>query len=212
MSRLLLNICLIVAGIACRVVAVNGQTYTGRVQFKSFEAGISTKNTVQLKWELTEEVPAGVRFLIERSRDSAIFQPLQGLVIEPEFDARVYRYTDHLTLADSAYYRVVLLNDTVQSAVSNIRKVLLPVKSRAEITIMPNPVFNNAALIINDESTGDISCILYDMTGKKIRTYQIRKTTIYLQQILDMYSVPKGEYVLSIQSASWQESKRILKQ
>ena len=77
---------------------------------------------------------------------------------------------------------------------------------------MPTPVFNNAALIINDESTGDISCILYDMTGKKIRTYQIRKTTIYLQQILDMYSVPKGEYVLSIQSASWQESKRILKQ
>ena len=77
---------------------------------------------------------------------------------------------------------------------------------------MPNAVFNNATLIINDEGLGEISCTLYDMTGKSIRSYQLRKTTGYLQQILDMYSVPKGEYILSIRGSSINESKRILKQ
>mgnify|MGYP003489558910 FL=1 len=119
----------------------------------------------------------------------------------------------HLSsLTDSVFYRVAGLSRKGEDSVSGVSEIQFPRKSKTEVIIMPNPVFNNAALIINDEGLGDISCILYDMTGKSIRTYRLRKTTVYLQQILDMYSVPKGEYILSIRSAFVNESKRILKQ
>jgi hypothetical protein len=77
---------------------------------------------------------------------------------------------------------------------------------------MPNTVFNNASLIINNEETGDISCTLYDLNGKFIRSYQFKKTTRYVQHILDMYSIPKGDYILSVRGNTINESKRILKQ
>lgn len=121
--------------------------------------------------------------------------------------------TMHLTsLTDSAFYRVAGLSPKAEDSVSAVREIQFSRKAKTEVIIMPNPVFNNAALIINDEGLGDISCILYDMTGKSIRTYRLRKTTVYLQQILDMYSVPKGEYILSIRGAFVNEAKRILKQ
>ena len=56
---------------------------------------------------------------------------------------------------------------------------------------MPNPVFNNASIIIQTEETGDINCMLYDLSGKTIRTYQFKKTAYYAQHILDMYMFPK---------------------
>lgn len=213
MSRLFRNICVfLLHGIACLPAYLSGQTYASLVQFKSFDASVLQKNTIELAWEITGEPSAGIYFIIERSSDGRAFRPLHQAVIEPQPDKGRYRFIDHFTLLDSAYYRVVIFGETAQTLVSAIQKVKGSAKPQAEVMIMPNPVFNNAALIINDESLGDITCILYDMTGKKIRTYQIRKTTAYLQQILDMYSVPKGEYVLSIQSSSLYESKRILKQ
>ena len=59
---------------------------------------------------------------------------------------------------------------------------------------------------------GDIICTLYDLSGKYIRGYQFKKTTRYLQHILDMYSIPRGNYILSIRGNAINEFKRILKQ
>lgn len=215
MKRLVRNICLLLLpGMLCLLArtAAIAQTAGPAIRFSSFDAGIFNKNAVQLNWAIAGETSDSMHFIVERSVDGVIFQPLRKVLFLPAPAAGYYQYTDHFALTDSAFYRVAGFNEKGEAAFSEVRKILFPRKTKTEVVIMPNPVFNNATLIINDEGMGEISCILYDITGKSIRSYQLRKTTVYLQQILDMYSVPKGEYILSIRGSSINESKRILKQ
>ncbi|MBX3257069.1 MAG: T9SS type A sorting domain-containing protein [Chitinophagaceae bacterium] len=176
----------------------------------SFKAGISGNASVQLSWMLNSEREDSLDFFIERSRDGIAFQALSK--IKASAGEKEFRFTDNLPLTDSGFYRLAWTDTAGAKSYSGIQKVQFPVKPKTEISIMPNPVFNNACLIINHEETGDITCILFDMSGKSIRSYQLKKTSAYMQHILDMYSVPRGEYILSIRGNTINESKRIVKQ
>ncbi|MBX2921916.1 MAG: T9SS type A sorting domain-containing protein [Chitinophagaceae bacterium] len=176
----------------------------------SFKAGISGNASVQLSWMLNSEREDSLDFFIERSRDGVAFQSLSKITAHS--GEKEFRFTDNLPLTDSGFYRLAWIDITGSKGYSGVQKVQFAVKPKTEITIMPNPVFNNACLIINHEEVGDITCILFDMSGKNIRSYQLKKTAAYMQYILDMYSVPRGEYILSIRGNTINESKRIVKQ
>ena len=215
MSPLVRNISfLLLPGIVCLLAHFTGLSQTGptALQFSSFEAELLNKNAVQLKWGFAQQGGDNIHFIIERSADGIAFQPLYKTGSSLGANETDYQYTDHVFIKDSVFYRIAGLAGNGKKTFSAVQKIYLPRHPKAEVVVMPNPVFNNASLIINDEGLGEISCILYDMTGKNIRSYQLRKTTAYMQQILDMYSVPKGEYILSIRGATINESKRILKQ
>ncbi|HRP56818.1 T9SS type A sorting domain-containing protein [Agriterribacter sp.] len=205
---------LFLPGITCLLLPFTGLSQTGpaAVQFSSFEAELLSKNTVQLKWGFVQQEGDNIHFIVERSSDGVAFHPLYKTGSSPGGNETAYQYTDHVIIKDSMFYRIAGQTGNGNETFSAIRKIHLPRRLKTEVVVMPNPVFNNASLIINDEGLGEISCILYDMTGKNIRSYQIRKTTTYMQQILDMYSVPKGEYILSIRGATINETKRIVKQ
>jgi hypothetical protein len=205
---------LLLPGITCLLAHCTCLSQTGStpLQFGSFEANLLNKNAVQLKWGFVQQGGDDIHFIIERSADGIAFQPLYKTGSSLIANETNYQYTDHVLIKDSVFYRIAVLSENGEETFSAVRKIYLPRQSKAEVVVMPNPVFNNASLIINDEGLGEISCILYDMTGKNIRSYQLRKTSAYMQQILDMYSVPKGEYILSIRGATINEAKRILKQ
>lgn len=215
MSQTARNTCILLCSVMFCILAaraVQGQNRPGLIRFTSFKAGFFNNNTVQLNWEISDNASENVHFIVERSVDGIIFQPLQKTIITQDPGSGVYRYTDYFTINDSAFYRIAGLSPTGETSFSEIHKIQFPRKAKTEIIIMPNPVFNNAAIIINDEGMGEVLCTLYDMTGKNIRNYQLRKNTVYMQQILDMYSVPRGEYILSIRGTFVNETKRILKQ
>lgn len=176
----------------------------------SFKAGFSGNASVQLSWMLISGSEDSLDFFIERSRDGIAFQPLSKITARSGETA--FRFTDNLPLTDSGYYRLAWIDISGSKGYSEVQKIQFAVKPKTEITIMPNPVFNNACLIINHEEVGDITCILFDMSGKNIRSYQLKKTAAYMQHILDMYNVPRGEYILSIRGNTINESKRIVKQ
>ncbi|HEX5026580.1 MAG TPA: T9SS type A sorting domain-containing protein [Agriterribacter sp.] len=202
-------------GMLCLLLSHAGlaQASFGDSLFLSFRATLSDNNIVQLHWEFASADKKQVQFTVERSIDGVVFQPLNNGSFPATQTGIGYQYSDPVFLRDSAFYRISGIDgDGKATYYSEIRKVQRVANSKAEIVIMPNPVFNNASLIINAEGVGEISCILYDMTGKNIRSYLLKKTTVYLQQILDMYSIPKGEYILSIRGNMINESKRILKQ
>lgn len=83
---------------------------------------------------------------------------------------------------------------------------------KASVTLTPNPVFNNASLIVQSEETGPIACLLYDAEGRNVRSFQFKKDRQFLQQILPMYDLPKGEYLLNIVGKNILESRKIVKQ
>ena len=201
-------------GMLCLLLSHAGLTQAnlGDSLFLSFRANLSDNNIVQLHWEFASADKKQVQFTVERSTDGVVFQPLNNGGFPAMQTGIAYQYSDPIFLRDSAFYRITGVKADGKATYSEIRKVQRMANSKTEIVIMPNPVFNNASLIINAEGLGEISCILYDMTGKSIRSYLLKKTTVYLQQILDMYSIPKGEYILSIRGNMINESKRILKQ
>lgn len=178
----------------------------------SFKAGIFSNTSVQLNWSVNTDREDSLDFYIERSRDGIVFQALSKITSSPAGREKEFRFTDNLPLTDSGFYRLSWTDPAGNKAYSPVQKVQYLLKPKTEISIMPNPVFNNACLIINHEELGDISCVLFDITGKSIRSYQLKKTVPYMQHILDMYSVPKGEYILSIRGTTINESKRIVKQ
>jgi len=166
---------------------------------------------VQLNWKINF-VGDSVDFIIERSKDARRFEVLsRQRFLRPDSD-NGYIFTDNFPYTDSGFYRVKWLGQEMEPVFTEVSKIDNPVQPKIELNVMPNPVFNNATLIINHEELGEIACILYDMSGKSIRSYNFKKTTPYMQHILDMYTVPKGSYILNVRGATFNESKRILKQ
>lgn len=202
-----------IAGALCillNLTTLAQDSSSGLIQFFKIEKSTS-KNAVSLNWALSAKDNDSTYVTIERSADGKKFQLLEMM---PPFFAgmdSIYNYTDDLPLSDSSFYRITCKTNG-QFSGHAVQKANFFSKPRVDINIMPNPVFNNASIIIQTEEVGDINCVLFDLSGKTIRTYQLKKTTPYLQHILDMYNVPKGEYILGIRGATINESKRILKQ
>lgn len=168
-------------------------------------------SVVQLNWSAGLSADS-IDFTIERSRDARLFEVVSTLKLSRKTVDSSYFFTDHFPYADSGFYRVSWLKHDNSQAYTEVSGVQQPVRQKVEFNIMPNPVFNNATLIIYHEEIGDLTCTLYDLSGKSIRSYQLKKTTPYMQHILDMYTVPKGSYILNIRGATINESKRVLKQ
>lgn len=181
------------------------------MSISAFTASL-TNGTVQLRWQASGSLSDSVSFIVERSVDGLTFKPVHTFSFRELLPGGNYEFSELLPLSDSSSYRVACTNNLGQSVFSAVELIRYPRQAKAEISIMPNPVFNNASLIINNEELGDISCTLYDLGGKYIRSYQFKKTTRYAQHILDMYSIPRGEYILSVRGNTINESKRILKQ
>lgn len=183
---------------------------SGLIQFFKIERA-NNKTAINLNWGIAAKSNDSVHVIIERSANGKKFQILEMM---PPFFAGAdsnYSYTDDLPLSDSSFYRITCTTNGEHSGYA-VQKANFFLRTKVDISVMPNPVFNNATIIIQTEETGDVNCILFDLTGKTIRTYQFRKTTPYAQHILDMYNVPRGEYILSIRGTTINESKRILKQ
>ncbi|MBN8789922.1 MAG: T9SS type A sorting domain-containing protein [Terrimonas sp.] len=200
-------------GVLCLLFSLNlnaQDTSSGLIRFFKIEKA-TNKNAIHLNWAIAAKNNDSVHVVIERSVDGRKFQLLEMM---PPYFAGMdsnYNYTDNLPLSDSSFYRISCTTNG-QSSSYAVQKANFFSRPKIEISVMPNPVFNNASIIIQTEETGDINCMLYDLSGKTIRTYQFKKTAYYAQHILDMYNVPKGEYILNIRGTVINESKRILKQ
>ncbi|MBW7890258.1 MAG: T9SS type A sorting domain-containing protein [Chitinophagaceae bacterium] len=203
---------LTVATILLSEYSAAAQDFLPPAHLIAVNSGLPGKHSVQLKWEFANDSLDSIYLLLERSPDGLTYHAIYQELVLPQSDRSVYYYTDYFAMNDSVFYRLLRKDRTGERLVSEVQKIQFALKSGVEVMVMPNPVFNNASLIINGEGLGDIVCVLYDLSGKLIRTYQIKKLSVYMQQILDMYSVPRGEYILNIRGAFINETKRILKQ
>ncbi|MFT3749643.1 MAG: T9SS type A sorting domain-containing protein [Agriterribacter sp.] len=202
-----------IPGVLCLLFSLHTNAQdgsSGLIRFFKIEKA-TNKNAVHLHWAIAAKNNDSVHVIIERSADGQKFQLLE--IMPPYFAGMdsIYNYTDDMPLSDSSFYRITCKTNGRSSGTAVLKSNFFS-RPKIEISVMPNPVFNNASIIIQTEETGDISCMLYDLNGKAIRTYQFKKTTYYAQHILDMYNVPKGEYILNIRGTAINESKRILKQ
>ena len=126
-----------------------------------------------------------------------------------------YQYPDSKSCDGLSFYKIIGGEEDMPGGIVDPGKAMASadsIDSKAQLLVLPNPVFNNAMLVLDSKEIGDISCTLVDSTGNVVRSYQFKKDQASLQQILSMYDIPKGDYVLMVQSRMLKSSIRLAKQ
>jgi Subtilase family/Secretion system C-terminal sorting domain len=167
----------------------------------SFEAIKENKN-VKLNWQTTNEINSS-SFLVERSVDGIVFNNIGTVVATSLPGINNYSFVDVLPLPTSNFYRLKLIDANGKFAYSPIRKINFNNNS-ADINIYPNPVNNGVSYIVTKDSC--TKAILYDATGKLIKTFALQGT----DNILNVKNIAKGVYQLKIYTTKNIQTKKII--
>lgn len=77
-----------------------------------------------------------------------------------------------------------------------------------EFTIYPNPTNNFLNIVLNENTFQVNKIIIYDITGKEVKSVDIKSNSKYLRT--DVSSLPKGIYLLTLQTDKMKYSKTFI--
>lgn len=80
-----------------------------------------------------------------------------------------------------------------------------------QITVLPNPVHDQAVLELTGMYRGQVDVNLFDSGSRTVRSVSVRKTATQLRQPLDLQSLPDGMYFLRVQQDQKQRVMKVLK-
>jgi hypothetical protein len=160
------------------------------VKLNAFEIVRSNNNAV-LKWELATCCSKDAKFELERSTNSIHFTTLKTLpgnesdrfysVMDAEIDLPVIYYRLKITDYDGtvSYSKIITLENDTKTLVSSI---------------FPNPVKNNASIVVKTVQAAAVIFTVLDMTGRVMKQWNenlaVGASTIYV----NTNSLPAGMY------------------
>ncbi len=169
---------------------------TTPVILSSFDAFVSSKKTVQLKWH-TEEESNIDRYIVERSNSLNSFEKIGEISATNNFSGKDYDFEDtNLQLNSNYYYRLLILEKSGVKKYSSIKFV--KIKKTSAVTIYPNPAEGLFTINI-DEMEGPANLSLINAVGQKIFSKSIKIIKGIANQ-LDIRKYERGNYYLVIQT------------
>ncbi|HUR64771.1 MAG TPA: PKD domain-containing protein [Chitinophagaceae bacterium] len=159
---------------------------------------------VMLKWN-TENEQNSSHFIIERSSDGMNFQPI-GTVHARNLSQDQYTYPDLVSRlpvrpTGYLYYRLKMVDNDNSFTYSPIARISLSTNNL--ITVGPNP-FSDHLFIYSSVEVKKL--ILIDMSGR-----QLFRTTSISGNRVNLPSIPKGNYIVRIETADGVETRKISK-
>jgi len=79
------------------------------------------------------------------------------------------------------------------------------------ILLYPNPVANNANLLISSKSSKNISIQIFDFSGKLVKSFAKKITSGENKVELDLANLPTGNYVVNCSSGDFSQSIHMIK-
>lgn len=159
-------------------------------------------NYVELTWSDNSNNEDG--FGIERSTDGISFTAMDSVSTD------IVTYQDYnLSPLTTYYYRVFAYNSTGNSDNSNEVQITtdqtigFAENKHLKVKIYPNPAQNHLTIF----TTENIQVFLSDFTGRVVLVAEISATN----QMVDISNLPKGSYLLTINSPLGQHTQRIAK-
>lgn len=150
-------------------------TYTGPInstlpiKLVSFKAALVNNNTI-VQWQTAQEMNTS-EFIVERSLDGASYAPIGTVAASGNSNIQLdYSYTDHDAINQPAsvlYYRLKSVDKDGEVTYSNIATVSL-VSAGSRIVISPNPVINDARVVISTAIEGKAEWRLMDNAGRVV--------------------------------------------
>lgn len=176
-------------------------------RFVDFTAAVVNDKRIALNWNVEDDADIK-NYVVERSvtDQAADFTSIDA--IENTHTGN-YTFIDNTALPNvQYYYRVVMVDNSAQKKFSDIRNATI-VNNNAYILVYPNPTKDIVKVFVkNIYSNVDvriISPVGQVVASKKIAANDLNPAAI------DLSSLPKGTYMVTMQSDNYRSVERIIK-
>lgn len=150
-------------------------------------------NTAQLTWVTAFEQNSS-HFDIERSVDGRNFTKIgQVLASVNSSDIKWYAFKDMVPVTGVNYYRLKLVDIDLKFEYSEIRTLKIDVDNA--VTVFPNPATQVINVKLASPVTSNVSLVIYDAAGKKMRSLVCANLPIITINIEDLL---EGVYIIQL--------------
>ncbi|MGA0558700.1 T9SS type A sorting domain-containing protein [Larkinella sp. VNQ87] len=167
---------------------------------------------VRLDWQTASELHHS-HFLVERSTNALDFQSISGSVVDPlgtQNGSKVYQFTDRDVQQGTYYYRLKQVDTDGSFDYSKLIAVTLGEQTPA-LRLYPNPVISVLTLGFESEETGIVDIEVTDASGNLWISQTGNKTAKSHAQTLNLQSLPKGLYLVTVQLGNQFYIRKVLK-
>lgn len=173
------------------------------ISFEARRAG----NNVELDWQTANEVNTS-HFVIERAADDHSFHTIS--TIPAQVPSGHYHFTDRGAPVTTLAYRIRQVD-------LDSRYHYSPMRSIREVSSAPSLVFRNNPVItgmlsfdVKGYSNGNAVITIFDMSGKKIKSTEVRLNQRNQTIHIPVHGAAAGIYLLTIQSGNLFKQKKFM--
>ena len=159
---------------------------------------LDVKNILNWKVNCTSE---NIRFEIERSSNNRDYTSIGSMSADKLRCSQPFESADNNPPAGINYYRIKIIDEDGRYYYSNVISFTSKGNGFSIVSLGPNPVVNeNALLKINSGEKITAVILLTDISGRLIRTQSAQLLPGSNQIVINMQQVPAGVYQLTIQA------------
>ena len=141
--------------------------------FSSLKAGRQTDKTIDIQWEVEEEMNVD-HYRVERSSNGLQFTPIAKITASRDIATRrKYSYTDRLPLSDAPYYRITGVDIDGRRTYSKIVK-LNTAQAEKMLSVYPNPLTTPQLHVSVAGPAGYYELVLISNNGQKVFSSRFR--------------------------------------
>jgi hypothetical protein len=167
-------------------------------------------NTVICNWTTEQEINTS-NFTVERSTDGINFTAIGTVSAAGNSSSKKnYSFTDKNPANNTNFYRLKSTDLDGKWETSNIITIKFD-KKLTELSIYPNPVKDILFIETDSKVKEDVAVTITDLTGKTVWT-QRKILEGHLAFSINVSTLPKANYMLSIQKKSGTISSKFIKQ
>lgn len=181
------------------------------VHFTSFSGNVAN-NKAALTWNVADN-ETGSHFEIERSTDGKGFKTISTMFTSNQAGNATYTYADAGFVSSGSYYRIKVINKDNTTSYSKIISIKGSTAVDNKIVLMQNPVQSSLNFTFTSAADEANEVAIYNLAGVKMysQKVQARKGTNSVSLSLDGKLI-RGNYILTVQSASANRSIQFVKQ
>lgn len=192
-------------------VLVSG-TCTLPVSWLDISAKRNAEN-VLVKWSVASEVN-NQRFEVQRSVDGVNFETIGVVPGKGTRDTySEYEFVDYTSEKGKLYYRIVQYDFDGQSSLSRVVTAESLNKSLNQVVLYPNPTAAQftVSLSSTDDIEGMASVRVINSIGQEVYSQQVDASDLTSGVVVDLSSLPQGNYLVRVTTNSGEWIEQLLK-
>ncbi|WP_158637376.1 PQQ-dependent sugar dehydrogenase [Lacibacter cauensis] len=180
------------------------------ITFKATAVG----NNAKLLWTVEDQQNVE-RYVIERSSNNISFSAFGSVDARGTANEKIeYQFTDinAAAFASTVYYRIKITDKDGSAKYTNVVPVSFENFTKAFVTIQPNPVVNNATVMVLSTTEEMAQLRISDNTGRVVMSKNIRLIKGRNTLELNVNSLPSGLYYLDVTGKNINQKTKLVKQ